>query len=69
MIWHWASGRIRGPVGLLPACVSARLPAVRRPWEPSRTVSVVVSFVVVRLGSVTATDSLVEHEADADNRA
>jgi hypothetical protein len=55
-------------VGLLLAGVSARLPAVRRPWEPSRIVSVVVSFVVVRLGSVTAKDSLVEHEPDADDR-
>ncbi len=31
-------------------------------------VSVFVSFVVVRAGSVTAADSLVEHEADADDR-
>jgi hypothetical protein len=31
-------------------------------------VSVVVSFVVVRLGSSTAADWLVEHVADADVR-
>jgi hypothetical protein len=32
-------------------------------------VSVLVSFVVVRLCSATAADGLVEHEADADDRA
>jgi hypothetical protein len=32
-------------------------------------VSVLVSFVVVRLGPATPTDSLVEHETDADGRA
>jgi len=31
-------------------------------------VSVLVSFVVVRASSATATDSLVEHAADADDR-
>ena len=32
-------------------------------------VSVLVSFVVVRLGSTTAAGGLVEYEADADDRA
>jgi hypothetical protein len=35
---------------------------------PADFVSVLVSFVVVRLGSVTAADGLVEHGADADDR-
>jgi hypothetical protein len=34
---------------------------------PADLVSVLVSFVVVRLGSATATDGLVEHIADADD--
>jgi hypothetical protein len=49
-------------------------PRLKR-WDasPARStaaslVSVLVSFVVVRLGSATATDGLVEHGADADNR-
>jgi hypothetical protein len=42
--------------------------ALDRLSAPKSRVSVFVSFVVVRLGSVTATDSLVEHEPDADDR-